>query len=273
MLLETLETHPTERLRDKVCIVTEVAGPVAAACALRLASEGARMVVADQDRAAANFVVSTIRQLGGRAVALTASSGDAGQVEELVERTLERHGRLDAFVHPGLRTNPDAGLDRSPADPPSAWCRELRRQLQSLTLGCHQALPPMVAAGGGALVAVSCTLGPVAPPGSLAARAEATGDEAMADLVRRIAEEYRPQGVRANLVLAQLSTANAAEDAVDRGEGSGRPKPMTTLGPEDVAGAVAFFASQDAGHVSGVVLRLGVPSVVPAQPGLTNWPV
>jgi 3-oxoacyl-[acyl-carrier protein] reductase len=87
------------KLADKVAIVTGGAGGIGRAIALRFAKEGAKVAVNDIHLERAEQVAEEIKQLGAEAIAVKADVRNAAEIEEMVELTLERFGKIDILVN------------------------------------------------------------------------------------------------------------------------------------------------------------------------------
>lgn len=247
------------RFDGKVAVVTGAGSGIGRATALRLASEGAAVTVADVRGGAARAVADEIAGAGGRARAQEVDVADAAAVEALVADTVSAYGGLDA-LH-----NNAAALDQNALDQDvvtmdlAVWDRVLAVNLTGPMLGCRYAIPALLERGGGAIVN---TASAAAFYGSHALAAYGTSKAGLVALTRYVATAYGEQGVRCNAVAPGVVVARDAQEALGGPMGD-RLRRYTTshltgrLGyPEEIAAAVAFLLSDDATFVTGETLRV-----------------
>jgi 3-oxoacyl-[acyl-carrier protein] reductase len=241
----------TGRLQDKVALITGASRGIGRATALKMASEGAKVAVNySVNRDAADEVVRTITEAGGEAVAFQANVGDAEQVEALGKQVLEHFGRVDILVNNAgigqrgnvLTMDVDA-LDRLIAVNVKGAIR------------CIQAVgPSMVENGGGRIVNVASIAGIGT---SLAENTPYAGSKAMLiGLTRRFALDLGPHNITVNTVcpgyirtdMTSGSDPQRVAYITDR----------TVLGrmgePEEIAGPIAFLASDEASFMTGQIV-------------------
>src|ERR1700677_2461066 len=244
-----VEECEMRRLEDKVAIVTGGAGGIGSATARRLASEGARVVVADIDLPQASEVAKGI---GAQALALAYDAADVASIEDLVEATVRHFGQLDILHNNAAITSPQVqAQDTTVVDIPfEIWDRTLQVNLKSYMAGCKYALPHMLARGGGAIINTASGSG---SHGDLARVAYGTSKSAIINLTHYVATQHGRDGIRCNAISPGLILTAASEKAVPEllrmiSEHVSTPR----LGrPEDVAALVAFLASEDAGYING----------------------
>ncbi len=225
--------------------------------ARRLAAEGATVVVADLDLAAAERTVELIGRDGGDASAHACDVSDPAQVAALFAGVDVAHGRLDG-VHSNamdmssatLGVDSEHDISNLPLD---VWQRSLDVGLTGFFLVAQQAIPRLIAAGGGGLVG---TASGAVYAGEPVRVGYATAKTGMTAIVRHVAARFGQQGVRANavapgLVLGQSTLQLMGEDAAEKYLKFGRSGRHGSAG--DIAAAVAFLLSDDGSWVNGQI--------------------
>jgi 3-oxoacyl-[acyl-carrier protein] reductase len=237
------------RLEQKVAIVTGSSRGIGAAVARRLVAEGARVVVTyTQNEQAAAEVVRSIQAAGGEAFHCRANVADEVQMQALFALTLERYKRLDILVNnaAALKWSPLEAIDRAQfqllADV-NIW---------GIIVGCRLASQHMV--DGGRIINFSSVT--VHKTQAWSGMYSAT-KAAVEALTRTAAVELAPRNITVNA----LSVGLVATDMVSEVPQKARLQiaSQTLVGnkvgtPEDVTGAVAFLASEDARWVTGQTL-------------------
>ncbi|MFE5584804.1 SDR family NAD(P)-dependent oxidoreductase [Kitasatospora sp. NPDC056531] len=239
----------------KVALVTGAGRGIGAATARILAARGARVAVNYRgDRARAEEVVGSIRDAGGRAVALQGDVTDPEQVRRLVAATESELGPVDVLVlnAAGLyaheaRIAPAARLEWDDIEP------VVLRQLKAVFLTVRAVLPGMIARGSGSVVAVGAALARRPAPGFLPLAAAKAG---VAAAVRTLALEAGPHGVRVNAVEPNLTLTELAHHIPEeqRQAAAQRAALRRNGTPEDVAEVIAFAASERSSYLTGSCL-------------------
>jgi NAD(P)-dependent dehydrogenase (short-subunit alcohol dehydrogenase family) len=235
-----------ERFTGRVAVITGGASGIGRASAKRLASEGATVVIADLNEQAGRELAS---ELGGLFVAVDVTSPDDN--EALYRQVHDAYGRIDVAFH-------NAGI--SPPDDDSildtgleAWKRVQDVNLTSVYLGCKAVLPYMLAAGRGSIINTAsfvATLG--AATSQISYTASKGGVLAM---TRELGVQFARQGVRVNaLSPGPVATPLLMELFANDPERAQRRLVHIPIGrfaePEELAGAVAFLASDDASFIT-----------------------
>lgn len=236
-------------LAGKVALVTGAGKNIGRAIALSLARDGAKVVVNGRaDAAAIEAVASEIRALGRHAEAGLADVSDP----EAVTRLVAQVGPIDILVcNAGLRRQTPF-LEMSLAE----WREILSVALDGAFILSRAVLPGMVARGGGSIVALSGISTHVGTPNRAHVSASKAGLEG---LMRAIAVEFAPQGIRANCVApGAVDTARGASaGAMPQGLGREDGIPMRRKASiEEIASVVRMLAGPEGGYVTGQTIHV-----------------
>lgn len=249
------------RLQDRVAIITGGGSGIGRATCLLFAEEGARVVVADREGAAAQDTVARIAAAGGPlALAVPVDVAREAEVAALAAACDARFGRADVLVNvAGMRLWGPV-TDATPED----WAAIVGVNLMGVGLCCKHVLPLMARGGGGSVVSVSSANGVVGRPGM--ALYDATKAGVLA-LTRSMACDHRDQGIRVNAVLPgptltdfHVRRAEAAGRTLD--ESVTRPHPggpgilRRQALPREIAYGILFLASDEASYVTGTCLHV-----------------
>ncbi|HVC75202.1 MAG TPA: SDR family NAD(P)-dependent oxidoreductase [Candidatus Micrarchaeaceae archaeon] len=243
-----------KRFEDQVAIVTGAASGIGRATALRLAAEGAAVVIADVNLDGAGGVARSISDDGGRALALGVDVTDAPGVRAMTERAVSAFGKVDILVS-------NAGWDRAGpfADTDEElWDRVIAINYRGHLATCHAALPYMREGGGGRIVMVASDAGRVGSSGEVV-YSGAKG--AVIAFTKGLAREVARYGINVNCVAPGLVDtpllAGIAEGNEKLIAAIVRSIPLRRTGvPEEIAAAVCFFASPDAAYITGQTLSV-----------------
>jgi 3-oxoacyl-[acyl-carrier protein] reductase len=244
------------RLQNRVALVTGGARGIGAATALRLASEGADVALLDLDEAAAAQTAKEIaEQTGRRALGLAANVADAGQVTAAVDRVAEELGSLGVLVNNAGVTRDNLIFKMADAD----WDMVINVHLKGAFLMTRAVQKYMVAAKWGRIINLS-SLSAVGNRGQVNYAAAKAG---LQGFTKTLAIELGKYGVTANavapgFVATDMTAATAARIGVsfdDFKAGAAKEIAVGRVGEvEDIAAVISFFASEEAGYVSGQIL-------------------
>jgi len=237
------------RLKDKVAIVTGAGHGMGEAEARLFAKEGARVVVADILGDLAEQVASDIIASGGDGIAAAIDVTSEPAWVALIEKTLERYGRLDILVN-------NAGISGSAVGDPDSldgWQRVIAVNQTSVFLGTKLAAEQMAKTGGGSIVNISSIMGFVGGASGHPAYSASKG--AVRIYTKSAAVRYGPLGVRVNSVhpgyMPPMLNATNANERADKIALT----PLRRLGePTEVAYGVLFLASDEASFITGTEL-------------------
>jgi NAD(P)-dependent dehydrogenase (short-subunit alcohol dehydrogenase family) len=243
------------RLKEKVCLITGAGSGIGRAMALRFASEGATVVLGDQDGQAAETVATAVRQAGGRAQPIEADVTQGLEVQAMVRATVDTFGSLDVLINQAGVIQVGDITDLAESE----WDRVIDVNLKGVYLGCKFGLRAMLAQGGGVIINTASVSGLVGIPKQPAYCASKGGVIA---LTRALAVDFADRNIRVNCIAPgpidtpwTESVLRAPGDPAAEYRWIVMSQPLKRLGTTDeVAAAAAYLASDDAAYITGTVL-------------------
>jgi len=245
----------TGLLDSKVAFVTGGGSGIGRATSLRLAREGAKIMIADYVPESAEKTVKLIKEAGGVASCVAADVAVARQVEAAVNKTVETYGRLDyAFNNAGI----EGTIAETTAYPEESFDRVIAINLKAVWLCMKYEIPQMLKNGGGAIVNTASTLGLVAIEGASAYTAAKHG---VVGLTRTAALEFAQKNIRVNCVCPGFIRTPMVERALDKSMLAEAQmvaiEPIGRLGkPEEIAEGVLWLCADAASFVTGHTLTI-----------------
>jgi 3-oxoacyl-[acyl-carrier protein] reductase len=243
-------------LDGRVAIVTGAGSGIGRAIAIRLAADGASVVVNDVDRAGAERVVAEIGEASGTpATAAIGSVGESADADAVVAAAEKAFGRLDILVNNAGLTR-DAVIHRMTD---AQWDPVMDVVLRGSFLMCRSAARLLRPTGGGhnrKIVNVASIAGVYGAAGTVNYSAAKAG---LIGLTKSLSREWASLQVNVNAVAPGLVTNTRLADAMPEGL-LDKMVALTPIGrggvPEDVAAAVAFLASSRSDYITGQVIEL-----------------
>ncbi len=240
------------RFEGKVAIVTGGARGIGRAIALRLAQEGAAVVVNYlSNQAAADEVVGQIQAAGGQAIAVQCDVSNVAQSQALIDGAREAFGRVDVLVNNAGTTRDTLIMRMTEED----WDLVIDTNLKGSFNCVKAASRPMMKQRYGRIVNITSVAGLDGNPGQANYAAAKAG---LVGLTKTVAKELGSRGITCNAVapgyvptdLTASLPGDLVQLAIDRA-------PLGRAGTaEDIAAAVAFLASDEASFVTGQVLAV-----------------
>ena len=238
------------RFAERVMLVSGASSGIGRACALRLASEGARVVAAGRRMERLEAVATRIRDAGGTAEVALGDVRDQATCAAWVRLARERFGGIDGLVNAAGVIGAGGIVETAPAE----WDRVMDSNLRSLFLLTRAATPELIARRG-RVVNLSSVAGPRPYAGLLA---YCVSKAAVDAFTRCVALDLAPHGVRVNavnpgVVVTELHTVtNTIPDYAGFLERSKTTHPLGRVGqPEEVAALILFLLSDECGWVTG----------------------
>lgn len=225
------------------------------AYAERLASEGAKIVIAELDGPAGEKVAEAIGATGGAAIAVRTDVSDEASCQAMAKAAIDAFGRIDVLVNNAaiFATVP---MSRSPFDEidPSEWDSMMRVNLRGTWLACRAVIPQMREQNYGKIINISSG---TALKGSPSRIHYVTSKAGILGFTKTLANEVGGANICVNCVApgSTLSEENPDEATVAMRQKAGTARALKRMQkPEDLTGAVVFFASADSDFITGQTL-------------------
>jgi len=245
-------------LKGKTAIVTGGGRGIGEGIARVLAREGASVVVMDRNGGDAETVAKSIREAGGSAMAVVADVTDLASLESMVRTTEQKFGGLDILVN-------NAGIWKgSPVDEmtDAEWEETMAINMTGTFFCTRAAVPFMKNARWGRIINISSTAG---QRGEAFHSHYAASKGAMISFTKSLAVELAPHGITVNCVAPGWVATDMSQESL---LGPEREAILATIPlgrvarPEEIAGAVAFLASDLASFVTGEILNVNGGAVL-----------
>ena len=248
------------RLEGQVAIITGGALGIGGATARKLASEGAKVFIADFNDAAATENVERINQAGGSATASHVDVSIGEDIGRMVNEAVDLYGRIDILVQNafGVMAGESKIHGTALTVEEDNWNYGIDVLLKALYLGPKNAIPHMRVNGGGNIINLASVHSLLQEPGMLVYEAAKAG---VVGMTRQMATDFGPDGIRVNAIapghivgegLAKMWEENPTGHAFFADQ---YPLRRTGL-PNDIANGIAFLCSEDAAFITGHTLTI-----------------
>lgn len=260
----------TKRMEGKAALVTGAAQGIGEATALRLAAEGATVILADRNPARAEDVAARIRRESGIAHVVEVDMGDRPAVKAMVEQAVALAGRIDTLINNAAAVHLDS-RDLNVVDTDLAvWDEVVAVNLTGPMLASRHIIPHMVDHGGGSIVMVASMSYRLASGNRVGYDCTKA---ALVQLSRSIAVGFGKRNIRSNVVAPGLTLSPSVFEQIPLAMREVYlDHTMTPMigQPADQASAIVYLASDEAHYVNGAVLDVdgGLGAHVPVVPGL-----
>lgn len=248
------------RFEGQVAIITGGALGIGGATARKLASEGAKVFIADFNDAAAIENVERIKQAGGSAAASHVDVSISEDIGRMVNEAVDLYGRIDILVQNafGVIAGESKIHGTALTVEEDNWNYGIDVLLKALYLGAKNAIPHMRVNGGGNIINLASVHSLLQEPGMLVYEAAKAG---VVGMTRQMATDFGPDGIRVNAIapghivgegLAKMWEENPTGHAFFADQ---YPLRRTGL-PNDIANGIAFLCSEDAAFITGHTLTI-----------------
>lgn len=236
-------------LSGKVALITGSTKGIGKAIAMRMAEQGARVVISSRNQDACDEVAAEINTAGGTAIGLACNINYQEQLAALVATTQQQLGKIDILVC-NAALNPFFGPSQEIPD--AAFDKVMHANIGSVHRLCQLVIPGMATAGGGAVIIVS-SIGGLKGTDTLGAYA--ISKAADMQIARNLAVEWGPKNVRVNCIapgLIRTDFARALWENPDIYKATVANYPLRRIGePDEIAGAAVFLASDAGSFTTG----------------------
>ena len=238
-------------LKDKVAVVTGASQGIGRETAMALAQAGAKVVVAARNEEKLVALAGAIADAGGEAFALKMDVADAEQVKAGFKQVTEKFGRLDILVNNAAVTRDGLAMRMKKDD----WDAVLQTNLTGAHLCIQQALPTMMKARAGRIINISSV---VAQSGNAGQANYVAAKAGLIGLTKAIAIEIASRNITVNAVAPGFVATPMTDVLPDKVKEELKVRiPLGRMGSaRDVASAIVFLASDEAGYITGHVLNV-----------------
>lgn len=240
----------TQRLKDKVSIITGAANGIGLATAIKFANEGAISVICDMNPAQVEDAVAKVKALGGQAEGYVMNVTDRANIDDVVASVVAKHGRIDVLIN-------NAGITKD-----ARLVNMTEQQFDAVidvnlkgVFSCTQAVVPhMIKAGKGAIVSASSVVGLYGNFGQTNYAATKFG---VIGFTMTWSRELGPKGIRVNAIcpgfIETSILSTIPEDVLKELRDHSWLKRLGK--PEEMANIYAFLASDEASYINGIALE------------------
>src|ERR1700676_1785270 len=238
-------------LKDKVALVTGASQGIGRETALALAAAGARVAVAARNEEKLATLVQEITATGAEALAIKMDVANADEVKAGFKQLLEKFARLDILVNNAAITRDGLAMRMKQDD----WDAVIRTNLTGAHLCIQQALPPMMKARAGRITNIPSV---VAQSGNAGQANYVAAKAGLIGLTKAIAIEIASRNITVNAVAPGFVETPMTDVLTEKVKEKLKTRiPLGRMGsPRDVAAAIVFLASDEAGYITGHVLNV-----------------
>lgn len=252
-------------LNGKVCLVTAATRGIGLAAVERLAADGATVYMAARRMDFAKELCDQMQANGLNAKPVYFNAYEPDCYKEMINTIIAQDGRIDVVVNNFGTSDPrkDGDIETTDFD---TFKSTIDVNLESVFRTCQEAIPYMIKQGGGSIINIS-SIGGLVP--DISQIAYGTSKAAINYLTKLIAVQEAKNNIRCNAVLPGMTATDAVTDNLsdDFREFFLKHTPIRRMGtPEEIAGAIAYFASDDSAYTTGQIVDVsggfGLPTPV-----------
>jgi 3-oxoacyl-[acyl-carrier protein] reductase len=238
-------------MEKRTALVTGASRGIGRACALALSEAGVRLVLAARQRAKLDEVARLIREKGGEAAVIEMDLASSESVKGGIGQAVKEMGRIDILVNNAGITKDGLALRMKQAD----WDAVLQTNLTGAFSAIQQVLPGMVRERWGRIINITSVVGEAGNPGQSNYAASKAG---LIGLTKSLAQELASRQITVNAVApGMIETDMTSVLGPEVREKILEAIPLKRLGTaEEVAACVRFLASDEAGYITGHVLKV-----------------
>lgn len=246
------------RFKNKIVVITGVAGGVGQALVRLFAREGARLMLSDLHAEGCQRLVDDVQSAGGEARFLAGNLREKAYCEAVIQETVAAYGAVDILLN-NAGMIPRGTIEETTDD---MWFAAMDVNLNAVFFLCRAAIPHMKGRKGAAIVNTSSVWGTYPGPGHVA---YCTSKGAVAAFTKNLGRDSAPLGIRVNAVCPhEINTPMIRSGFERRGldpdkavEELNKTVPLGRIAePEDIADVIAFLASDEARYIAGETVEV-----------------
>lgn len=253
------------RLENKVAIITASTRGIGLACVERLAKEGATVYMGARNVERAQEIADALNKEGCKVKVVYNDATVKESYKAMVEEVAKNEGRIDVLVNNFGTSNPQKDLDIKTTDY-DEFIKTIDLNLASVFLTSQAVIPHMAANGGGSIINIS-SVGGIRP--DISQIAYGTSKSSINYLTKLIATQCARDNIRCNAVLPGMTATDAVNQNLTENfrDFFLKHTPIKRMGkPEEIAGTVLYFASDDSAYTTGQIVDVsggfGMPTPV-----------
>ncbi|MFC4024063.1 SDR family NAD(P)-dependent oxidoreductase [Oceanobacillus longus] len=240
-------------MKKKSVIMTGGGSGIGKTTAIRLAKEGAKIMVTDMNEESANETAKIIKQNNGIAEVLKVDVTKVEDIKNMIQHTVDTLGSVDSLINNAGISNAETLLHKTDE---STWYKIIDVCLNGVYLGMKYALPEMIKNGGGTIVNVSSIAG---IKGQKFLSAYSAAKSGVIAITKTTALEYGKHGIRVNAVAPSIIDTPIVKDWKEsqKWEALSTANALRRIGqPEEVAETILFLASEKSSYITGRTLAI-----------------